>query len=186
MSVNFGGKSLVFKQNYDFEVGVSKFESACEMRAAKCSISFEMIHRLRHVIHMSAHRVCRETTRIDKKTVEEDQHLKFQNSFPLSRVSTQPQLSNNFVTHQPETESKEQCCHLRDVIVVCAVFSRPSTQSSVMVTNQQKLFCSSNELFTQTDQFISIFRRDEQTVTCWGHQSLSQCMSSMCLQLPFL
>ena len=31
------------------------------------------------------------------------------------------------------------------------------------------LFCSSNELFTQTDQFISRFRRDEHTVTSWSH-----------------
>ena len=97
-----------------------------------------MTHGLGYVIHMGAHRVCRETTRIDKKTVEEDWHQNSKNSFPSSRVSAQPQLSN-FVTHQPETESTEYCSHPRDVIVVCAVHTRPSTESRVPLTNQTSL-----------------------------------------------
>ena len=85
-----------------------------------------------------------------------------------SRVHTQRRLTASLSPTNQRAESKGKCWHPRDVIVVCAVHTRPSTESRALLTNQIRMWIMSlsqrcnnvvlpftqSEHFLQTDQLI--------------------------------
>ena len=95
-----------------------------------------------------------------------------------SRVHTQRRLTAMLSPTNQRAESKGNRWHPRDVIVVCAVQTRPSTESRALLTNQIRtwfvvvvLFYSSftrSERFLHTDQLITRLRRVEPDFKLWS------------------
>ena len=105
-----------------------------------------------------------------------------QNSITQSRVNTQPRLTAT-LSPTRELQAKITHWHPRDLIAVCAVETRPSTESRALLTNQihkwYMLFsqrCGNvvlpsftrSERFLQVDKLITRLQRDEHTATCCG------------------
>ena len=101
-------------------------------------------------------------------------------------VHTQRRLTATLSPTNLRAESKGNRWHPRDVIVVCAVQARPSTESRALLTNQiwtwfislskdvVMSLCPSitqSERFLLTDQLITRLRRVE-PATCCSHDGL--------------
>ena len=85
---------------------------------------------------MSAH-----ATTMRRQDRQQDEQKKnylknYQKLLIRSRVHTQRRLTASLSPTNQRAESKGKCWHPRDLIVVCAVHARPSTDSRALLTNQ--------------------------------------------------
>ena len=144
---------------------------------------------------MSAHVTMRRQCRQDETTEELPEN--FSKVIIRSRVHARRRLTATLSPTNQKAESKGNRWHPRDLIAVCAVQTRPSTESGTLHTNQirtcfislsqgcSNVVCPSftqSARFLHTGQLITRHRHVEYIVTCYNHDKLHAHVIRKCVR----